>query len=138
MALRLFDSFGSGSFGFSHLGSGRERTPGTGAYPPFNLYGTEEKLVLTSEVPGMSITDFDLSVKGNLLTLKGKRELSNLGDSGHSSHRERYSGAFERTLSLPFNIDSKKVEASYETGVLRVDLPKAETEKPRKIKIKAA
>ena len=121
-----------------------EARPGTsstayseGAFPPMNVYETVDDHVVTAEVPGVKVEDIEISVRGDTLTVKGKRE----PETDHSKvncHRlERESGSFARTLTLPGNTDPDAVEATYVNGVLQVKLPKAEDSRPRVISVKS-
>lgn len=113
------------------------RTPSTG-YPPINVYSNENDVLVTSEIPGIDPKEIDLNIAGNTLTLKGERKplaLKN-GDTWH--RRERGYGQFLRTVRLPYNVDTGKVEANYEKGILKIALTRAEADKPRKINVRTA
>jgi len=106
-------------------------------FPAVNVWSGENGLVVTAEVPGIDPEKLDISIVGDSLTLSGVREHVVLKE-GESYHRqERSQGRFTRTLQLPFHVDAGKVEAKYEKGVLRITLPRAEVDKPKKIKIKS-
>ncbi len=105
-------------------------------FPPVNVWRGEDGVIVTAEAPGIDPEKVDISVVGDSLTLSGMRERDVLKE-GESYHRqERNQGRFTRTLQLPFHVESGKVEAKYEKGVLHITLPRAEADKPRKIKIK--
>lgn len=108
------------------------------SYPAINIFGNEERLVVTSEVPGVSLADLDISVEGRTLNLKGKRTAAVPGEGECYTCEERTNGEFERTVGLPYEIDSSKVEAHYEHGMLRLNLPRSEATRPRKIAVRAA
>lgn len=108
------------------------------SYPAVNVYGNEDRLVVTSEIPGLSVDDLEVSVNGRTLTLKGRRELPVVGEEECVVCGERTGGEFERSIGLPFEIESAKVEAGYHDGVLTVKLPRSEATKPRKIEVRAA
>lgn len=107
-----------------------------GWMPAVDIRETADGYELIAELPGLSKDDIEISVDNGVLTLRGERRLSE--DSSRESYRrvERSYGSFERTFSLPTGIDSGKVEASFENGLLTLALPKAETAKARAIKIK--
>jgi|WetSurMetagenome_2_1015567.scaffolds.fasta_scaffold1184676_1 HSP20 family protein len=106
-------------------------------FPAVNVWSGENGLVVTAEVPGIDPEKLDISIVGDSLTLSGVRERVVLKE-GESYHRqERSQGRFTRTLQLPFHVDAGKVEAKYEKGVLHITLPRAEVDKPKKIKIKS-
>ncbi len=105
-------------------------------FPKVNAWAEgEDELVFTAELPGVNSDDVEITVTGNHLTLSGSREGEN-GKDGESYHRrERWNGEFSRSFNLPFNVDSDKVNAKFSKGVLYITLPKAESEKPKKISL---
>ena len=104
-------------------------------FPAVNLWVSPDKAVVTTEIPGIDIKTLDISVAGNYLILRGKRDNEQISD-GESYHRkERWSGSFGKTLELPYTVEADKVDARYSKGVLSVSLPRAEAEKPRKIEV---
>ena len=116
-------------------GMGRSRTA---SFPPINVLTSENEVIVTSEMPGVDPADVDLSVNGDTLTIKGTRKPQELAEGQKWHRRERGSGNFYRTVQLPFNVESSKVNADYAKGVLTVKLPRAEADKPRKITVKTA
>lgn len=106
-------------------------------YPAVNVWVNGEDAVLTSEIPGVSTDDIDISVSGNAVTLKGKRKADEEKDIESYHRHELWHGNFSKTVKLPFNVDSEKVHASYKNGILHVELPKLEAEKPKKINIES-
>ncbi len=104
-------------------------------FPPLNIWADNENAVISAEVAGLDLGDLDISVVGDTLTLAGSRSETN-GDESHTYHRrERWQGKFSRTVQLPFRIDVEGVEATYDNGILRVILPRAEADKPQRISI---
>jgi HSP20 family protein len=103
---------------------------------PVDAYSTEDAIVLIADVPGLRPEDVSVTLEGDTLTLSG--EFKGEQDVRNFLMRERPVGRFERTLTVNTPIDSSKLEASVEFGVLRVTLPKAEAVKPRQIAVKAA
>ncbi|MGB5400706.1 MAG: Hsp20/alpha crystallin family protein, partial [Thermoanaerobaculia bacterium] len=103
--------------------------------PPVDVQETEDAYVFTAELPGMSKDDVSITLEDNLLTLSGERSLKEK-EEGENFHRvERAYGSFSRSFSLPSQVDSSKVEASFKDGLLTVEIAKAEQAKPRKIEI---
>ncbi|MBM4315661.1 MAG: Hsp20/alpha crystallin family protein, partial [Deltaproteobacteria bacterium] len=97
----------------------------------------EGDVIVTAELPGMDTGNTDISVVGDTLTISGSRKAEPLKE-GESYHRqERSHGQFKRTLQLPFRVEADKVEAKYEKGILRLTLPRAEADKPRKISVRS-
>lgn len=107
------------------------------AYPPLNIHTGEEDVVITAEIPGIDPSHIDLTVTGDVLSLKGTRRPHEAKEGETLHRRERGSGEFYRTVQLPYNVDGLKVQADYVNGVLRIVLPRAEADKPRKISITA-
>ena len=104
-------------------------------FPALNLWSTAGEVTLLAEVPGVDPGSLNLTVTGNLLTLEGERKPEE-GLQGANLHRqERSYGKFTRTVKLPFEVESDKVAARHENGILRVQLPRKESTKPRKISI---
>jgi len=103
--------------------------------PLVNAWVGEGDVVVTAELPGVDPAKVDISVVGNTLTISGTRDADPLKE-GESYHRqERHYGRFSRSLQLPFHVEAGNVEARYERGVLRITLPRAEADKPRKIAV---
>jgi HSP20 family protein len=106
-------------------------------YPPINVWSGEQDAIVTAEIPGMEPSTFDISVIGDTLTINGNMEPESLKE-GESYHRqERSYGRFSRVLQLPFHVNADKVEAKYEKGILRISLPRADEDKPKKVVIQA-
>jgi HSP20 family protein len=108
-------------------------------FPPVNLYETDDAWVLTAEVPGLRTEQFEVSVDGPRVTLRGERKIEIPDQPGTSVHRrERQSGVFRRAFELPGIPEGDKVEASYRNGVLRVRLPKQAPQQARQITVQAS
>jgi HSP20 family protein len=107
-------------------------------FPPIEAWAGENGLCIVAALPGVDMKDIELSVVGDTLTLKGTRpeEILKEGEAFH--RRERGTGRFTRTLQLPFNIEVDAVKATSRNGMLEVDLPRAVSERPRKIAVQAA
>ena len=105
-----------------------------GGYPFINLFQEDDNTVLTAELPGMSKEDINLEIKENLLRISGKRKVEYPEKS--SVHRlERRNIDFDRTLKLPVRVDPAQASAEYKNGILKVVLPRAESDKPKSIEI---
>lgn len=108
---------------------------------PVNIWQDEEALHLVARVPGLDAGDLDITITDDVLTIRGRfpsdAEREESKDwSWHSN--ELWYGPFERTISLPTDIQSDKVEAMFKNGVLHLTAPKAEEAKPKTIKVKVA
>jgi HSP20 family protein len=93
-------------------------------------------MIVRAEVPGMNLEDFDVSVSGDTMTIRGTRSTAGQPEGGWYHRRERESGSFSRAVRLPAEVDGAKAEASYVAGVLVVRLPLKEAAKPREIPVK--
>lgn len=104
--------------------------------PAVDIKETEDALTLLAELPGMAKDDVDVSLEKNVLTISGERRFEKDVEK-ESFHRiERSYGAFARSFTLPNNVKTDSVEASFDNGVLAIRLPKLEEAKPHKIKIR--
>lgn len=106
--------------------------------PAMDVREDEENITVRLELAGMKKEDFDLSLESGLLTISGERKEETEKREGESFRTERFFGRFRRTVSLPSAVQSNKVKASYQDGILNVVLPKAEEAKPKKIEVKVA
>ena len=112
--------------------------PGAANFPAMNVWTNQEGAVVTAELPGLNPEDIDISVVGETLTLSGTREREELKEGERYHRQERGFGKFTRTFQLPFLVEADNVEATFEKGVLYITLPRAESDKPRKISVKSA
>jgi HSP20 family protein len=114
---------------------------GGSVLPAIDLYETADEVVLKAILPGMKAEDVQISVTGDIITLRGEFKSQNgngNGDKNATYHlREQRYGAFERTLRLPSDVQSDKAKAEFENGILTITLPKSEAVKPKIINIKA-
>ena len=104
-------------------------------FPLLNVYMSTEGAVLTAEVPGVDPEKLDIAVHQDTVTLKGSREPDDFGPDAVMHRQERPRGPFTRSFVLPFSVDGDKVEARFHRGVLRLDLPRPESDKPHYIKV---
>lgn len=109
----------------------------TGSWlPAVDVRETQDAVELMAELPGLEAKDVQVSVENGMLTLKGARSFERASE-GQTYHRvERAYGSFERSFSLPTNVDAERIQAVYKHGVLHLTLPKREETKPRSISIK--
>jgi HSP20 family protein len=101
---------------------------------PMDLYRDGDHYVLHADLPGIDPGSVDIDVDGQLLTIRAERTLTN-GQGVKWLARERQSGPFLRQLNLGQGIDTERIAASYENGVLSVTIPVSERMKPRKIEV---
>jgi HSP20 family protein len=105
--------------------------------PAADLYETEKELIVELDVPGFDEKELALEVSDRTLTVKGER-MDEKEEKEKTFHlHERLEKYFERSFTLPVDADLEKVEAKFDTGVLKVHVPKIEVAKPRKIEIAA-
>lgn len=105
-------------------------------YPAMNVWTSDDGAIVTAELPGINIDDINISVVGDTLKLSGNREPDALPDDAGCDRRERRHGRFSRLFRLPFSIAPDEVEATFENGVLRVTLPRPESDRPKRIAVK--
>jgi HSP20 family protein len=99
-----------------------------------NVFTDGDDFVVEAELPGVKKQDLDVQVRGDTLRIQGKKTVAH--DESASIHRrERAAGQFDRTVTLPDEIDSARVSAEYRDGVLTLRLPRAESAKPRTVSI---
>ena len=103
--------------------------------PAVDLRETDDALVLTAELPGMTRDDVEIQVTDNTLILKGEKKLSREVKRENYHRMERVYGNFSRSFTLPANVDHEKIKARFKDGVLEVTLPKSESAKPKQIPI---
>lgn len=133
---RMFDEFFDG-FG------GRSLRSAFGGWadvtPSIDLAETDKEIVVTAELPGLDPKDFEVTVAGDVLTLKGEKKDEHERRDGDSYYKERRFGQFSRSVRLPFEVTDEKVDARYDKGVLTVRIPKpAELQRAaRRIEVKA-
>ncbi len=102
---------------------------------PLDVYEEGESYVLEVALPGVPPESVDVSVLGNTVTIRGEWPARPEGRT--YLHAERGGGRFERTITLPTELDANKAEAHAEHGVLRLVLPKAEAARPKRIQLQA-
>ena len=102
-----------------------------------DMYQTDEAVVVKSSVPGIDPADLDISVTGDILTIKGETKSEEEVKEENYVRRERRYGSFSRSLSIPVAVMADKAQAEFKDGILTLTLPKAEEVKPKAIKVKA-
>jgi HSP20 family protein len=105
---------------------------------PLDIYATDDRAVIFAAVPGMQPDDLQLTVQQNTVTLSGTvRDVTRSDEAKGATWylHELGSGSYQRSVTLPFPVEADGAEATFEHGVLRVTLPKAEAAKPKKITV---
>ena len=108
---------------------------GSAGYFPVDVYETNEDVVVKASLPGVKPDDIDISVTGQLLTLKAEAREEHEEKDKNWYRRERSAGTYVRQFTLPTEVDANKAQANFEHGVLELHLPKAESMKPKQIKV---
>jgi len=107
---------------------------------PLDVYATPDEAVVIAAVPGLNPENLEITYTRNTLTLSGTIPSASESEQGQQVTwymRELWSGQFQRTLTLPFEVDASKAEATFEQGIVRITLPKADWAKPQKIAVTA-
>jgi HSP20 family protein len=107
---------------------------GGGAYPPVNVFRKGDDFIIIAELAGVKKSDLDVQVKGRTIRLTGAKTVS-YPDKAALHRRERLAGKFDRAVTMPVDVDPDRVKAEYRDGVLALFLPRAESEKPKSIKV---
>lgn len=105
--------------------------------PSINVSETDADIKVKAELPGLEAKDIEISVSGDILTLKGEKKEEKEEKEEKYYYKEQYAGTFQRSLRLPAEVQSDKVDAKFKNGVLNIVLPKAEGTETKKIKIKS-
>ena len=109
---------------------------GPGLTMPVNVSETNDTFVVEASLPGVRSEDLDITLQDNVLTISGEvRQEQTSGERPNYHRIERRYGRVSRSLSLPTQVQADKVEANLEQGILRIEIPKAEEVKPRKITV---
>jgi HSP20 family protein len=103
--------------------------------PAVDVYEDEHNVTLKIEAPGVEEKDIDVRIENNTLTVHGERKFEKEEKEENFRRVESQYGSFTRTFTLPTTVDSEKVAASYDKGVLKIQLPKKAESKPKQIKI---
>ena len=116
--------------------AGRDESLTTSSFAPaVDVYEDEHKVSLKIEVPGIDEKDIDVRVENNTLTVHGERKIEKEEKEENYRRVERQYGAFTRTFTLPTTVDTDNVAATYDKGVLKINLPKKAEAKPKQIKV---
>ena len=107
---------------------------GGGSYPPLNIFRKGDDFVLIAEVPGISKSALEVQAKGRTIRLSGTKAVQH-PEKASLHRRERAAGRFDRSVTLPVEIDPDGVRAECHDGILALSLPRAERDKARSIKI---
>jgi HSP20 family protein len=108
----------------------------TGAWSPaVDIHETDDSFVVSADLPGLKKDDIQINVEDNTLTIKGEKKFEEKVPKDKYIRVERNYGTFVRSFSLPQNVDSTKIKATFKDGILDLTLPKREESKPKKIAV---
>jgi len=103
---------------------------------PADIHETEKSYLISLDLPGLKKEEINVEVTGNHVSIYGERKVEQ-DISNKKSHRlECWKGQFRRTFALPDGVETQKVDANYENGVLQLNIPKLESSAPKKVAIK--
>ena len=120
---------------FYALGRENDELAMTSWHPVVDIYDNDNNIVIKAELPGMDKKDIVIDLKDRVLTLKGERSFENEVKEENYYKRERTFGKFNRAFTLPVGLNPDKIKADFKDGVLKIDIPKPEEEKPKQITI---
>lgn len=104
-------------------------------HPAVDVFENDDAIVLKAELPGVDKDNITVDVNGNILTLKGERTSDNEVKEDNYYRRERTFGHFQRSFTLPAEVDPDTIKANFKDGVLKVEVPKPEASKPKQISV---
>jgi HSP20 family protein len=114
----------------------RDEEMSLGAWiPPVDIAEEKDRIVLTAELPGFREDQVNIQLEGGVLTLRGERKFEDEKKDRNFHRVERSYGQFVRSFTLPNNVDREHIRASFDHGLLRIELPKTAEARPRQIKI---
>jgi HSP20 family protein len=106
-----------------------------GVFPLINLTEDKDRYYVRTELPGLKGDELDIQVTGKNLAISGERKIAAAEEGARYHRREREAGSFSRMIGLPGEVDTEKVEASLENGILTITISKAEIAKPKQISV---
>lgn len=109
---------------------------GGGWTPVIDVLEDKDKITVKAEVPGFKREELDVSVHENNLIISGERKSDEERKDGEFYRSERFYGRFHRSISLPYAVETDKIQAQYRDGVLTITLPKSERAKAKQIEVK--
>lgn len=140
--MTLMKTYGFPTFFFKNMFDEMEKLqramnkrPTAGVFPLINVTEDKDAFFVRAELPGMKTDELEINATSETLTIVGERKIPAEEGNVKYHRRERDAGKFSRILNMPRIIDTSKVEANLVDGILTIKLPKAESAKPRQIKI---
>jgi HSP20 family protein len=114
---------------------GNLRLPTASSIPLLNIWIGHEGALITAEVPGVPDDGLEIAVHQNTVTLRGNRPSEPLPEGAVVHRRERMTGPFTRSVLLPFRVDGDRAAARFRNGVLSLEVPRAEADRPHRISV---
>ena len=99
------------------------------------MYETDDQVVVKAAAPGVSPKDIEVTITGNVLTIKGEMKAEEKVEKGNYLRQERRYGSFCRQVALPEGVKTDNVQATFKDGILSLELPKVEAAKPKTVKV---
>jgi HSP20 family protein len=109
-------------------------TAASGSFPPINIFQKGDDFVALVELPGIDKNNLEIEAKENTIRIRGRKAIA-YGEQASIHRRERISGVFDRTLSVPIRIEPGGIKAESRDGMLALFVPRAQADKPRSIKV---
>jgi HSP20 family protein len=106
-----------------------------GVFPLINLTEDKDNYYVRAELPGVMAEALDIQATSQNIAISGERRIAPQGEGARYHRREREAGTFSRMIVLPGEVNTEKVEAKLENGILTVMVPKAEVTKPKQISV---
>ena len=125
-------------FGRTFAPEGAEQQRDAAWTPPVDVSETEDRFVIHAELPGVGPGDVEISVENSILAIEGRRRFYAGQKEDDFLRVERRFGSFGRSVTLPSTADVERISATFDAGILTIEIPKKEEAKPRKIQVKAS
>ena len=123
---------------FRDLNEGDDPVAAASFVPAVDIYEDAQKVMLKLEVPGIDQKELEVRIEDHTLTVKGERKFESEEKEQNFHRIERRYGSFYRAFTLPNTVDTENVAASYNAGVLKLELKKKPEAQPKQIEIKVA
>jgi HSP20 family protein len=112
----------------------QNQTTSEGPFPPINVFQQGHDMLAVIELPGVDKNDLEIQAKNNTIRISGRKAIT-YPEEMSLHRRERMRGEFDRTITLPVQIDADHIKAEYRDGILALFLPRSESDKPRTISV---
>ncbi len=104
---------------------------------PIDMWETDDAVMVKASIPGVKPDEVDITITGDMLTIKAEKKEEKEVKEKTYIHKENFYGMVTRSMTLPFEVDAGKAEATFDNGVLNLKMPKSESIKPKQIKVVA-